>query len=287
MYLKFILSVSPEYVVHSLTAENAYTNILITFNEHKKYISKLFGASTHALEIKPNLYFFRKAPHGPVYVSPVLLSPTLFLTSALNWGVVLGWSLLFDREYLWLSFVFLLLTCLSTYICLGLSYRDMAAHRPTLVKEGRMVDVWLVRVLVQNGLAMYATWCTFATLLNLAAAIAYERDFGISPRTSSTISLGILAGELVLFAISDWTFLDKYSRYTVSPYLVLIVALTGSVVQNWQSGAANSIFTVVLLVVSVIAFLVKIGLTILRHIRETDRRNEAVTTLDDNFTFRF
>ncbi|XP_048236560.1 uncharacterized protein LOC124126496 [Haliotis rufescens] len=229
----------------------------------------------------------RKSRHGPVYVSPVLLSPTLFLTSALNWGVVLGWSLLFDREYLWLAFAFLLLTCLSTYICLGLSYRDMAAHRPTLVKEGRRVDVWLVRVLVQNGLAMYAAWCTFATLLNLAAALAYARDFGISPRTSSTISLGILAGELVLFAISDWTFLDKYSRYTVSPYLVLIVALTGSVVQNWQLGAANSIFTVVLLVVSVIAFLVKIGLTILRHIRETDRRKEAVTTLDDNFTFRF
>ncbi|XP_067687764.1 uncharacterized protein [Haliotis asinina] len=229
----------------------------------------------------------RKAPNGPVYVSPTLLRPLLFLTSALNWAVVLGWSFLFDREYLWLSMVFLLLTYLSTYICLGLSYRDMASHESTLVDQGRTVDVWLVRVLVQNGLATYAAWCTIATLLNLAAALAYERDFTITPRTSSTISLGILAGELVLFSISDWTFLDKYTRYTVTPYLVLIVALSGSIAQNWQPGAVNSTFTVVLLVMSVIVFVVKLVLVYFRHTRETDSTKENVTMLEINHTFRF
>ena len=37
--------------------------------------------------------------------------------------------------------------------------------------------LWLVRILIQNGLALPATWLTIASCLNLTNVIIYEDSF--------------------------------------------------------------------------------------------------------------
>ena len=61
---------------------------------------------------------------------------------------------------------------------------------------------------MHNGLGMYATWVTIATLLNVAMLLAYE-DVGLSQHIASTISLSILAFEIVVFAYVDNILLEK------------------------------------------------------------------------------
>ena len=39
--------------------------------------------------------------------------------------------------------------------------------------------LWLVRILIQNGLALPATWLTIATCLNLTDVIIYEDSLGV------------------------------------------------------------------------------------------------------------
>ena len=40
------------------------------------------------------------------------------------------------------------------------------------------VSLWLVRILVQNGLCVFATWITIATMLNLTIVLVYEASSG-------------------------------------------------------------------------------------------------------------
>lgn len=213
---------------------------------------------------------FRKSEKGPYYTYPVLL-PVPFLVSYLfNLAFNCGWLVSFDREILELALTLLFLITVTLCICLFFSYRNLNRGIDILIKQERKADVWLTRFLVQNGLSIYATWGTIATLLNFALVLAYRSSHDISQQNASTISLGILTAVIIAFLVTDWFFLDRYTRYTFTPYLVLVVALTGSLAKNYEEGARNTIFTIVLLAVSGAAALVKIFLMFWRHSRKTE-----------------
>ncbi|XP_053383038.1 uncharacterized protein LOC123540311 [Mercenaria mercenaria] len=213
---------------------------------------------------------FRRTEKGPYYTYPVLLPIPLLVIYLVNLVLNCGWLIAFDREILELAFVLLLSITLTLYACLFFSYRNLNRGIDILIKQERKSDVWLTRFLVQNGLSMYATWCTIATLLNFAFLLAYRSAHDIGQRNASTISLGILSGVIALFLVTDWFFLDRYTRYTFTPYIVLVVAFTGSLAKNYDEGARNTIFTIALLAVSGVAALTKVCLLFWRHCRKTE-----------------
>ncbi len=153
----------------------------------------------------------------------------------------------------------------TLYVCIFLSCWFLHVKYATLVGDGFMKDVWLVRVLVQNGLAFYATWVTIATLLNLGACITYHPGAMLPDHTSSTICLGILAAELVVWFSLDMTVLDRFVRYLCAPYVVVVWALSGVIAKNWDPTNRNSIFSVVLLAVASTACIIKVAIMIWRH----------------------
>ncbi|KAK7092766.1 uncharacterized protein [Littorina saxatilis] len=215
---------------------------------------------------------FRKNCNGhPVYSSPFTLPPLLFGFYAVANGCNIAWIFLFDRSHVEAAFAVLLLNALLLILALAVSYKRLDATAEELVTQSRGFDVWLVRGFVQNGLGVYCTWTTIATLLNLAMVIAYTKGSNISAAAASTVALGVLSFLIALFVLADLLFLDRYSRYTVTPYLVVIVALVGSLTNNWDSEKVNSIFTAVLLGVGGVALLAKVILTVYRHFR--DRRS--------------
>ena len=61
--------------------------------------------------------------------------------------------------------------------------------------------------IVHNGFGIYATWTTIATLLNLAIFLTYNE--GVDQHIASTISLSVLALEIVAFAFIDNIYLEK------------------------------------------------------------------------------
>lgn len=210
---------------------------------------------------------FRKTEQGPAYNNPVLLpAPFLILYSVL---VILtfSWLIAFDREELEASFAILLLVAVSLITCVMLTYRSLDRGMDTLLKQGRRVDIWLMRGLVHNGLGIYGTWCCIATMLNFNFLLIYRSANDIGLETSSTITLSILTVLIVVFMVTDLVFFDKYSRYTVTPYIVLVVAFAGSVSKNFVAGRTNSIFTAVLLAIAVAMLIVKLVALTVRHIK--------------------
>ncbi|KAF7249310.1 Protein Ycf2 [Varanus komodoensis] len=79
---------------------------------------------------------------------------------------------------------------------------------------------------VQNGIALYATWTTIATLLNFTVVLIYNGN--VSDGSATVSSLCILFFELILWFYLENFLLEKYLRYTLTIYPVVILALSGT-----------------------------------------------------------
>ncbi|XP_027721420.1 uncharacterized protein LOC114045542 isoform X1 [Vombatus ursinus] len=201
---------------------------------------------------------------GWFYMKPDVLPTPFYMVWILNNALNVGWLFLWDKEYL--SPALLILTGLtgSNYVILSLACRGLHSHRTWLQNHHR-IDLCLLRILVQNGIAIYATWTTVATLLNFAVVLVYS--VGVANQTSTTVVLSILLMLLVLWFYLENFLLDKYVRYILTVYPVVMVALSGNIAQHYNTSAPtrNNIFAVVLMAVTSVMFLVRLGLVTCRH----------------------
>ncbi|XP_050406184.1 uncharacterized protein LOC126821736 [Patella vulgata] len=211
---------------------------------------------------------FRKTADGPAYVSPMILTPLFFIVYTFNLCFNTSWIFLFGNEHIVIAFVALFLIAFCLYICMFIAYRNLYQNGPRLQKQGRNIEIWMHRLLVHNGLGIYATWTTIATLLNVVMTMVYGATPGVGKEDAGTVALGLLTAELAIFIVSDLVFLDNYSRYTVTPYMVVCIALGGSIDKNWDQTKTNSIFSAVLLAIGCTFLVVKIIVMIWRHIKK-------------------
>ena len=129
------------------------------------------------------------------------------------------------------------------------------------------VDTILTYALPMNGLCCYATWTTIASLINLTAAV--QTTTSISDADMATVSLTILLVLLLTYFILENTILDTYGfRNVYSVYPVVVWALTGVLVAQWgkDGGKRNSYYTLALLLVAVVLFIVKLVLSARKNV---------------------
>ncbi|XP_030125135.4 uncharacterized protein [Taeniopygia guttata] len=206
----------------------------------------------------------RRNELGFVFMKPDLLPIPFYVAWCLNNGLSVGWLFLWDREYLLPALVFLAVLSLTTCACLFVSHRALSIHSSWFVKAHK-AELWLIRILVQNGLALYLTWTSIATLLNFAVVLIHK--WNVPSEKATTASLSILALSLVIWFYLENYLLDKYVRYNLTVYPVVIAALTGSACGNgsFSSPLTNHVFIVVLLALTCLIFVVRLGLVVWRH----------------------
>ncbi len=200
--------------------------------------------------------------------TPLLLPAALFLVYMIPCVAGAAWLVLFDREMLAVGFPVIAAMPLSLYVCIYLTCHWLAQNTATLVKSGLTADVWKIRLLVINGLGVYASWVSIATPLFLGICLAYS-DLGprLSVEDASTVTLAILSVELLVWFCLDMLKLDRYVRYLWVPYFVIIWALVGVKVKSGGRipGERNSLLTTYLLAASLFAAVVKVIVMIWRH----------------------
>lgn len=221
----------------------------------------------------------RQGIDGPLYTSPDIMPWTVYVSYIFTSIFNVTWLFLWDRQYMPAALPIIALMPFSLYIAVGFSCHAVDKYLPVLYRNGFSREAWLVRFLVQNALAFYATWVTIATLLNLGVVLVYWGDLDQS--NSCTGCLAVLTLDIVVYLTLDWFVLDKYIRYIFSPYLVLIVALTGSIEKNYEEGATNTIFTIVLLSIACAATVVKAVLLAWRHIKHPFNVQTITPTTDN------
>ncbi|XP_033631182.1 uncharacterized protein LOC117293078 [Asterias rubens] len=198
---------------------------------------------------------------GPLYLSPVVITPLMLGTYALNLGLNTSWLFLWDRQLMPVALVVIALLPFTLWMALTINHRlvDQSGYE---LKHHHRGNLFAIRAIVQNGLAFYATWVTIATLLNFAIVLTYWANVDMS--VACTVSLSILLVEVLIYSVLENIVLERYLRYTYGVWLVVIFALCGSLAQNWDATSRNSIYSVVLLGLAAVLFLLKIVLSIWR-----------------------
>ncbi|XP_050404419.1 uncharacterized protein LOC126820459 [Patella vulgata] len=173
------------------------------------------------------------------------------------------WLFLWDNQYVFTALCLIAMTpftlYFTLYICSSRLYRNMT-------KGASCVDIWLVRFLVQNGMAFYATWTFLAAVLNLDTVLSHWHRQGQD--TASTAILVILFVEVVVWFIIDIFLYDKYTRYIFSPYLMRVIVFSGLVKNDYAFDTIyhDSALIITLLVVAVAMLFLKISILVFRHI---------------------
>ena len=133
------------------------------------------------------------------------------------------------------------------------------------------VDIWLVRLLVHNGLAIYGTWLYIATLLNLTIWIAriYDRDAQVIV-DASTAALSLVLVAIVIYFICENVIFYSSMAYTFLPWFVLIFALSGIMSKNNQRANVsdrNKAFVLALLIICCCLLVLRLTIFIVRYIK--------------------
>ena len=189
-------------------------------------------------------------------------------------GVYIGYALVNATNVAWIyvwgnlhitaACVLLFLFNVFFYPTLGM----LVGYFYKIRSEPHKADVVLTWILPINGLFLYATWTTIASLINLAAALQYSGS-NVDGTTSGTVSLSLLLVTLVVYFILENTVLYRVLRYVLSVYFVVIWALIGALANHWgvEGEERNSRFALGLLIIAIIALIVRITLVVIFSVR--------------------
>ncbi|KPP56657.1 hypothetical protein Z043_125708 [Scleropages formosus] len=220
----------------------------------------------------------RRNSYGWTYCKPAVLPYGFFLSWTLNMILNIVWLFLWDREQLVAGLVVLALIAFTNYLVIFFCCHGLHLYGAWLNKDHK-VDLWAIRVLILNGVGVYATWTTIATLLNFSVVLEYSA--GASRAGAGTVGLSLLLTEVIIWFILENVLLERHVRYLLTVYPVVIVALTGNVAKRYDPAAPsrNSIFTAVLLALACALFVLRVLLVVFRCWKQPLYRGENTEAL--------
>ncbi|KAJ0059797.1 hypothetical protein NL108_012947 [Boleophthalmus pectinirostris] len=211
------------------------------------------------------LYFIsglcRRTAYDWMYTTPAALPYGFHISIIVNVCLNITFLFLFDREALFFVMVTSALMTASDYTILFFSCRGMKIYGAWLYKFHR-IDLWLYRILVQNGIALYATWGTLSTLLNLT--IYLQHHTGTSRCDCATVCQLLLLMLLFVWFLFENFYFDMHVRYIFTTYPVVILWLCGNIA-NLDPGTHNFFFAVFILIICSLLFLVRVVLVTWKH----------------------
>lgn len=208
---------------------------------------------------------YRKSePNSRVYVQPVILNWLFYIALTLNYCLNTAWIFLWDKKLMVLASIFLFLIVFTGWLSFAvasirllltiqIASRELDPH--FLLNRGKQAsekrkggvsvnaifkEIRLQRILIHNGMALYATWTTIASVSNqtiteiigskrlnvdylfmpklLNANIAFQYFGNYEAETTSLVCLAVLLIITIGWFILENTWLDLYVRYTLVQY---------------------------------------------------------------------
>ena len=154
------------------------------------------------------------------------------------------WSYVWCNDYPQVAFPVIVLIALALYLAEGFAAVYLYEQSSKISKMEKAV----ANVLVINGIGIYCTWLTVATLANFAIVLQYFA--GVDAVTTGTAMLSVLSAEVLVYFALQMAILDKYVRYLFVVYPTLIFSLAGILAEQWgDEDRQNPIFALVLEVV--------------------------------------
>jgi len=205
---------------------------------------------------------------GYIYVNPVIVSPVYCLVYGFNFLLNITWLFLWDREQLQAASCDLFAIFFTNLISLSILIRNLEQTDHRLRKD-QPKTYWAYIVFASNGQGMYCTWTLLASLLNMNIALIYVN--GVTLETAANINLSLVLVIVLGWTVLDLIFLDKFTRYLVTPYLVVVWALGGVLSEQSKKGdihQSTKTFTKALMAIAISLLLTKIAALIFREFKQ-------------------
>ena len=173
------------------------------------------------------------------------------------------WIYVWGNEYPQASFGVTVVFAIALYSTITVQCIYLYKQTPALMSEKKFkVDLYLTRIIVLNSIALYASWVSVATQLNFVVLLQYYTSADAT--TAATVGLSILLVEIIVYFILENTILDRFARFVFVVYPLFIWAFSGALSAHWgvESDNRNPIFTLVLLLLCIVLFVVRIILWI-------------------------
>ncbi|XP_071342006.1 uncharacterized protein [Trachinotus anak] len=206
--------------------------------------------------------FCRRTAYDWMYTMPAVLPYGFHVSIIIKQCLNITWLFLFDRELLLPVLITSALMTLTNYILLFFSCHGLKIYGAWLNKYHK-TDLWLFRILVQNGVAVYATWGTLSTLLNLTIYLQYKTE--ATKFNCAVLSLLLLLMVLLIWFLFENFYLDEHVRYIVTIYPVVILWLAGTLSNSNSPESYIHVFAAVILAVSCFIFGARIVLVAWKH----------------------
>ena len=187
----------------------------------------------------------------------------------------ISWLFLFGNEEFTGSFVVLLLLELTLDAMIGVASYTSYHQTQELIENGQKWDVILTQVFLNNGISVYETWVTIAVQVNFAVALQY--DYDVSPSTAAIVALSIILVELGGWFIAEITILDRFVRYTLTVYPVVVWTFAGIIANNYEEGEASSVLAVVAICIACCVLVARFILAIVYHLKRPLHATGTVT----------
>jgi hypothetical protein len=121
-----------------------------------------------------------------------------------------------------------------------------------------MVDVWLSRILIHNGLAMFSSWLLVASCVSLSSILTYS--WQVEMTTASAIALIVIAILVTSYFVIDNLIYPKYTLYVFTPWIVFVSACVAILTKNYDKlqPTHNNLIEIVLFIIFVVYFAIKL-----------------------------
>jgi len=233
-------------------------------------------------------YFVKKSGDRMLF-DPHVITPTFLIITTINFACNTSWVFIADRSYekswlVGLASFFLFLVAISNIVATGVLARNIAFYTDQLTTFKAIV----YRIIL-NTYAMYTTWSTIASLINLAQAIAYcpisqslvdghwmvdsddEEKWLDLMKTSAYLSLSLLVVFHVTWFIVENFLADRTCRWILVPYCVVIWAASAAYDKkkdNEMVPEGIKDYLLAIIIIACITLVARIALIIFRSFRK-------------------
>ncbi|XP_014781969.1 uncharacterized protein LOC106877552 isoform X1 [Octopus bimaculoides] len=200
-----------------------------------------------------------------LYLEPDVFPSKFYLIFAVTLCLNISWFILYDRSFFIASFFVALTMTVFSFTTLGISIYYLYLYANTLIKNSFGTQACLIQLLVHNGIAFFGTWVTLLMHMNLDIALHYRWE--VSRYISDLVPLCILVVLIVTWFTLDIAIFDTFTRYLLSPYVMLVIVFSGVVHKQVDVNSIDRIGIVVLvmLILSSVTLVTKFLFMIWRH----------------------
>lgn len=204
--------------------------------------------------------------------STEVLSGRFFIFFLLNIIFMIAYVFTWSRVKDILSFVMIVIAQMFLDSCFYFASVDIHTYLSNnAVTSTNKNDVRCLQFFVQNGILFHTSWTTVITLINTGVVFSYQ--LGTSTETASITVLSFLTIILIAWYLLENFGFQTYTEYTFTSYIGFIWALSGIFAKAWKINDLVGGFTLALLILTLILFIVRITIILIRSAKRTSYEN--------------